>query len=167
MRLWPCSTIVSIASSKDAVACIAAIAIRGTITSWTPPAAELDDRVDHLLLLGLEDPCSPPRSTMRRSSSAVIDASLLSVAPKSRVIAAVTPVRSAMTGPRARARKSIGSDRTIANRSVLARASVLGTSSAKTMVKSARMTVTMTSARPSPSAVHPGVREQPARLGRG
>ena len=34
---------------------MAAMSIRGTMTSWTRRLAELDDRVDHLLLLGLED----------------------------------------------------------------------------------------------------------------
>ncbi len=33
----------------------ATMSMRGTITSWTRLFAELDDRADHLLLLGLED----------------------------------------------------------------------------------------------------------------
>ena len=54
-----------------------------------------------------------------------------------------------MTGPSARARNSIGSDSVIANRSALASASVLGTSSAKTIVNSASRIVTTISDRPS------------------
>ena len=79
----------------------------------------------------------------------MIWASAVARAPKIPAIADVIPVRSRMSGPRARARNSIGSDRAIAKRSAFARASVLGTSSAKTIVNSARMTVTMISARPS------------------
>ena len=52
---WPSSMIRSIASSRVAEAGRATIAIRGTITSCRRRLAELDDRVDHLLLLGLED----------------------------------------------------------------------------------------------------------------
>ena len=53
-----------------------------------------------------------------------------------------------MSGLSARARNSIGSDSVNANRSALARASVLGTSSAKTIVNRASTTVTSSSETP-------------------
>src|SRR5258706_4655861 len=148
MRLWPCSTIVSIASSNVAVAWMVAIAIRGTITSWT---RRLPSSMTALILCSSSasrTPCSPPRSTMRRSSSAVICASFETFAPKTFAIVLVMPVNRAISGERARARNSIGSDSAIATRSALARARVFGTSSAKTIVNSASRIVTMTSAMP-------------------
>ena len=53
-------------------------------------------------------PCSPPRSTISRSSSAVIWASVVTSAPNRRVTARVIAVSSATTGPRRRPRKSSG-----------------------------------------------------------
>ena len=131
--------------------------------------AELDDRVDHLLLLGLEDALL---AAALDDQPELLGGDLGLVrrrcAPNMPAIADVIPVRSRISGPRARARNSIGSDRAIANRSAFARARVFGTSSAKMIVNSARMTVTMISARPSRRpAVHPDAPRASARSRRG
>ena len=94
-------------------------------------------------------PCSPPRSMMSRSSSALIRASLVTLAPKTPAIAEVTRVRIAINGLRTRASSSIGPLNVNANRSGLDSARVFGTSSAKMIVNSASTTVTISSARPS------------------
>ena len=91
-------------------------------------------------------PCSPPRSTISRSSSAVIWASDVTSAPNRRTTQRVIAVRAATSGPRSRPRKSSGPESVSANRSLLARASDFGTSSANTIVNRARITVTTTRA---------------------
>ena len=53
--MWPCSTTVSIASSNVASAGSADDRDARDHHLVEAPVAELDDRVDHLLLLGLED----------------------------------------------------------------------------------------------------------------
>ena len=84
----------SIASSKVAVAGRAAIAIRGIITSWTRRSPSSMTALIICSSSASRTPCSPPRSTISRSSSAVIWASLSRVAPNSPAIARVIPVRS-------------------------------------------------------------------------
>ena len=92
--------------------------------------AELDDRVDHLLLLGLEDALL---AAALDDQAQLLGADLGLVrdvaAEQAGDRRASIPVRSAITGPSTRARKSIGSDSASANRSGSARASVFGTSS--------------------------------------
>ena len=109
--------------------------------------AELDDRVDHLLLLGLEDALlaaalDDQAELLGADLGLVRDVRAEEPGDRPRS----SPVRTAISGPRTRARKSIGTDRTSANRSGLARARVFGTSSAKMIVNRARMTVTTTRA---------------------
>ena len=117
---------VSIASSKMAVAPRATIAIRGTITSWSRRSPSSMTALIICSSSASRIPCSPPRSTISRSSSAVICASVVTSAPNSRVTQRVIAVSSATTGPSSRARKSTGRDSTSANRSALASASVFG-----------------------------------------
>ena len=70
-------------------------------------------------------------------------------APNGRVTARVIPVSSATSGPSSRPMTSIGRDTASAKRSGKASASVFGTSSPKTIVNTARRTVTMTRAIPA------------------
>ncbi len=142
---------VSIASSKVAVAGRATIAVRGTITSWRRRWPSAMTALIICSSSASRIPCSPPRSTIRRSSSAVIWAEAVTSVPNGRVTARVTPVSMATIGLRMRPRTSTGAASVSAKRSGNARASVLGTSSANTMVNRASRTVTMISA--SPSAV--------------
>src|SRR5712691_8500798 len=123
--------------------------MRGIMTSWRRRSPSSMIELIICSSSASRTPCSPPRSTIRRSSSAVIWASFETFAPNTLAIVLVMPVSRAMSGDKARARNSIGSDSAIATRSALARARVFGTSSAKTIVNRASRTVTMTRAMPA------------------
>ena len=121
------------------------IAVRGTITSWTRPWPSSMTAWIICSSSASRMPCSPPRSTMSLSSSALICASCETSAPSALVIRRVIPVRRPTSGPRIRPSQSMGRPRTRANRSGWPSASVFGTSSPNTIVNSARRTVTSTS----------------------
>ena len=142
----------SIACSRVASASTEAIATRGTITSCTRRSPSSMTALIICSSSASRTPCSPPRSTMRRSSSALIAASWFMSTPIERVTQRVMPLMTATSGPRARASQSIGRARTSANRSGLASAIDFGISSAKTIVNSARMMVTATRAVPPAAA---------------
>ena len=123
---------------------MATIAVRGTITSWSRRSPSSMTALIICSSSASRIPCSPPRSTISRSSSAVICASDVTSAPNSRVTQRVIAVSAATSGPSSRPRKSSGPESTSANRSLLASARDFGTSSANTIVNSARITVTTT-----------------------
>ena len=101
--------------------------------------AELDDRVDHLLLLGLEDALL--------AAALDEDLQLLGAHHALRLVAraehpghaVVIAVRTRTSGPRTRSRTTMKPLRRSANASVWASARLLGTSSPKTIVNRLRM----------------------------
>ena len=147
-RECPSSMIRSIASSKVEDAGRDTIAIRGTITSWMRRSPSSMTALIICSSSASRMPCSPPRSTIRRSSSAVIWASVLTSAPNSREMLRVAAVSRATSGRRMRPMMSTGPARRSAKASGCASARVLGTSSPNTIVNSDRRIVTSSSATP-------------------
>ena len=132
----------SIASSNVDDAGRATIAIRGTMTSWRRRSPSSMTALIICSSSASRIPCSPPRSTISRSSSAVICASVVTSAPSAREIVRVVAVSSATTGRKMRPMMSTGRASASANASGWARASVLGTSSPNTIVNSDSRIVT-------------------------
>ena len=100
--------------------------------------AELDDRVDHLLLLGLEDALF---ATLLDDQAELLGADPLvgrTSAPNRRLIRRVVQVRNATSGPKTTPRTSMRRLVDIATRSAWARPICLGTSSPKMIVKIVR-----------------------------
>ena len=95
----------------------ATIAIRGTITSCRRRSPSSMTALIICSSSASRMPCSPPRSTISLSSSAVIWASLDTLTPRSRVIALVTRVRNQTIGLRTRAIHSTGPATSIDRRS--------------------------------------------------
>ena len=135
--------ICSRASSKVADDGSDTIAIRGTMTSWTRRSPSSMTALIICSSSASRMPCSPPRSTIRSSSSAVIRASVVTSAPRRRAMVRVMNVRNATTGRKMRPMTSTGRARASENASGCASASDLGTSSPKTIVNSESRIVTV------------------------
>ena len=91
--------------------------------------AELDDRVDHLLLLGLEDALLAALLDVSRSSSELMRSSAATSAPNRRLMCRVVQVRKPTSGPNNVPRIFSSRLVAIATRSAWARPICLGTSS--------------------------------------
>ena len=100
--------------------------------------AELDDRVDHLLLLGLEDALLAAALDEDLQLFGAHHAGFGSPAPSSRATLLVTAVRTRTSGPRTRSMSVMNHDSRSANASAWASARLLGTSSPNTIVNRLR-----------------------------